>query len=337
MHSQRISVIVTAYDRRKYLLGAVKSALNQTLPRDLYEVIVVKNFRDEFIDSKLSEWGVTNLCSESQGFGAMIYEALQGTGGEVISFLDDDDEFLPGKLQAVYEAFQRDVDYYHNSQQYVNEAGRILWTPKNHSHFIEGEDKPKYLRFFAKYNADFNSSSIAVRRDVLERHASYLKKVEAGVDTFYFVASLVNSGALVLDGRPLTRYRFSASQSDRDLTNVRAFAQKRASAALRLLKGYTQMLEIVKGTPYEDFVRLRIAEARINYAAYDLSRKPFERLAIDDLLFLPKLRQVLDARTVAWLVFDVSLQLAPKSFRRSWMLAKYQQELRVALGSRWRG
>ncbi|MGC8615393.1 MAG: glycosyltransferase family 2 protein, partial [Thermoprotei archaeon] len=92
MSSPYISIIVTAYNRKKYLLSAVKSVLDQTLPRDHYEVIVIKNFRDDFIDSKLKEWGVTNLYSESVGLGAKIYEALQVARGDVISFLDDDDE-----------------------------------------------------------------------------------------------------------------------------------------------------------------------------------------------------------------------------------------------------
>jgi len=52
-----ISVVVTAYDRKKYLLGAVLSALNQTISKDLYEVIVVKNFHDETIDQQLEKIG----------------------------------------------------------------------------------------------------------------------------------------------------------------------------------------------------------------------------------------------------------------------------------------
>ncbi|MGC8615366.1 MAG: glycosyltransferase family 2 protein, partial [Thermoprotei archaeon] len=174
----RISVIVPAYNRKRYLLGAVKSALNQTLPRDHYEVIVIKNFRDDLIDSKLNEWGVTNLYSESVGFGAMIYEALQAAKGEVISFLDDDDEFLPGKLQAVYEAFKRGVVYYHNSQQFINESGRVLGARKGNSYIIESRDKPRYLPFFAHYEADFNGSSTAVARELLKEYASYLKDLE---------------------------------------------------------------------------------------------------------------------------------------------------------------
>ncbi|MGC9107703.1 MAG: glycosyltransferase family 2 protein [Infirmifilum sp.] len=119
----RISVIVTAYNRKRYLLGAVKSALNQTLPRDHYEVIVIKNFRDDLIDSKLNEWGVTNLYSESVGLGAMIYEALQVAKGDVISFLDDDDEFLPGKLERVAQEFSDPIGFFYNKQEFINEDG----------------------------------------------------------------------------------------------------------------------------------------------------------------------------------------------------------------------
>jgi Glycosyl transferase family 2. len=35
-----------AYNRKEFLLEAVNSALNQTLPEDEYEIIVVKNFED---------------------------------------------------------------------------------------------------------------------------------------------------------------------------------------------------------------------------------------------------------------------------------------------------
>jgi len=41
-----ISVIITAYNRKKYLLGEVRSALDQTLSKDLYEVIVVNSGDD---------------------------------------------------------------------------------------------------------------------------------------------------------------------------------------------------------------------------------------------------------------------------------------------------
>ena len=126
MANKYISVIVIAYNRRKYLLQAVRSALQQTLPKDLYEVIVVKNFRDETIDRRLEEWGVANIYSDDTSQGGKIREALEVARGEVISVLEDDDEFLPEKLAGVYAAFKSGADYYHNGFVFINERGEVL-------------------------------------------------------------------------------------------------------------------------------------------------------------------------------------------------------------------
>ncbi|MGC8632150.1 MAG: glycosyltransferase, partial [Thermoprotei archaeon] len=194
---------------------AVRSALNQTLSRDLYEVIVVKNFRDDFIDSKLGEWGVTNLYSESVGIGAKIYEALQVARGEVISFLDDDDEFLPGKLKAVYEAFQRGADYYHNEMLVINEAGHVLRNTARSSYLIRHDQFGRYLRFMAKTGPS-NNSSIALKAGLLKDKADFLRRIGMAADHFSFTLGLVSGHTMFLDGTPLTLYRFHSVQSQHD-------------------------------------------------------------------------------------------------------------------------
>jgi hypothetical protein len=68
----------------------VNSVLSQNFPRHLYEILVVKNFRDEAIDSKLQGWGVVNLYSDHRGLGAKIVEALGIARGDVKSFLEDE-------------------------------------------------------------------------------------------------------------------------------------------------------------------------------------------------------------------------------------------------------
>jgi glycosyltransferase involved in cell wall biosynthesis len=39
-----ISVIITAHNRKEFLKEAIQSALNQTLERSNYEILVIKNF-----------------------------------------------------------------------------------------------------------------------------------------------------------------------------------------------------------------------------------------------------------------------------------------------------
>ncbi len=46
-----ITVIIVAYKRKEYIIEAIKSALNQTLNKEYYEIIVIKNFIDKNIDT----------------------------------------------------------------------------------------------------------------------------------------------------------------------------------------------------------------------------------------------------------------------------------------------
>ncbi|WP_338100432.1 glycosyltransferase, partial [Metallosphaera sedula] len=65
-----ISVIITAHNRKEYLMQAVDSALNQTLPKTEYEVIVVKNFED--YDEELEKKGVKSIVTSEKELGEKI-------------------------------------------------------------------------------------------------------------------------------------------------------------------------------------------------------------------------------------------------------------------------
>ncbi|AAT42912.1 glycosyltransferase [Picrophilus oshimae] len=88
-----ISVIVTAYNRSEYLLDAVKSALNQTLSKEKYEIIVIKNYNDDNIDEFLNKNNIKNIIMDGT-IGEYLYKGINESKGDIISFLDDDDLFL---------------------------------------------------------------------------------------------------------------------------------------------------------------------------------------------------------------------------------------------------
>jgi glycosyltransferase involved in cell wall biosynthesis len=122
-----ISVIVTAYNRKEFLYQAVSSALRQTLPREFYEVIVVKNFEEREIDRRLEESGVRSILSEAPEQGEHLAAALEEAKGEVLSFLDDDDVFSTGKLEAVRSAFRREgVVFHRNRRAFIDAGGRLI-------------------------------------------------------------------------------------------------------------------------------------------------------------------------------------------------------------------
>ena len=117
----KVSVIITAYNRKDYLLSAVRSVADQTLSKDLYEVIVVKNFEDKQIDDYIRRLGFKNVVYDTPRYGEQVAVGIEESSGDVLAFLEDDDEFKREKLSEVYKAFSlyKDISYFHNSREFL--------------------------------------------------------------------------------------------------------------------------------------------------------------------------------------------------------------------------
>ncbi|MGC8615250.1 MAG: glycosyltransferase family 2 protein, partial [Thermoprotei archaeon] len=309
-------VIVAAYDRKQYVVGAVKSALNQTLPRDLYEVIVVKNFRDDLIDAKLMEWGVTNLYSEKAGLGAKYWEALQVAKGDVISFLDDDDEFVPDKLEAVRNAFAMGVDYYHNGQVFVNEAG-VKLGEHSVSALVRGQEgKRRYARWLFEHAANGNNSSISIRRDLLTEDLTH---INIGVDNYLFITALLKANTLADDPRPLTVYRRHGNQSTSQIDSLNNHVIKRCQSSRSYASDNEKMLNLVKGTPYEFAAKSFVVRSKISASIYCwLMNKSCDEFKISagDALYLALNPVTVGSRVAAIYVYMMILAYFVKPLRR---------------------
>jgi hypothetical protein len=328
-----ISVIVTAYDRKKYLLGAVRSALDQTLPKDLYEVIVVKNFRDEAIDRQLEKWGVVNLYSDDVSQGGQVRDALGVARGDVISLLDDDDEFLPEKLERVYAAFRNGVDYYHNGRVVVNEAGKVL-RKEGFSMLVKGdEEKARYAMQMITHSSFGNSSSISVRKHILEKID--LKRCELFIDGFMFTAALLSAHVMIDDPCPLTLFRVHSQHVGVDLGSFEATQTKALKSHSRLLSDTAYLARLSRGTPYERAIKFLFLDKKLAWLA--LPERPrlgdhgLNALSVSDLIewlsFLPYLRHHLRYFTMRLLV-----PALPKAARRAFAKFTFDLGVRQALG-----
>ena len=221
-----ISVIVTAYNRRKYLPFALRSLEAQTLPRDRFEVIVVKNFEDKESDSIISRNGWKDVYNDDPYHGRMVLAGLEESRGEVIAFLDDDDMYANNRLEEIYKAFALydRLVYFHNSQTIIDDKGNLLERPPLSKNLVGGTpiivDVDKLRRLAKKYNVSvfdlalkvranawYNNSSAAVRRGVLEADAHLLRELLAVLDAFALASSLRAGGLLYFTDERLTLYR----------------------------------------------------------------------------------------------------------------------------------
>ncbi|MCR4289245.1 MAG: glycosyltransferase [Candidatus Scalindua sp.] len=102
--SQKVSVYITSYNQKDYLIEAIESVLNQTLPPD--QIIIVDDCSDDgsrdIITGYISRYPslITGIYHDSnKGITQTRIDALKAVTGDFVTFLDGDDRFLPGKIE----------------------------------------------------------------------------------------------------------------------------------------------------------------------------------------------------------------------------------------------
>lgn len=103
-----ISVIIPAYNQGQYLRQAIESVLNQTCQD--FEIIVVDDGSTDdtqqaarsFDDPRLSY-----VYQSNRGLSAARNTGIRKSSGELITFLDSDDLFLPQKLEILSAELER--------------------------------------------------------------------------------------------------------------------------------------------------------------------------------------------------------------------------------------
>lgn len=255
-----LSVIIIDHERREFVLAAVRSALDQSLARDRYEVLVVKDFEDEHIDAYLDDEKVLRFLTPDPGACAKFAIGIRQARGDVLCFLDDDDLFAHDKLAAVAKAFEEDPDlvYYHNDYRLIDGRGVDLPRPavryhsrrtivsKDSLRISEGEKRTTLTRLKYTY-PDFNNSSISILRSALLPNLPFLEREIPSADVFFFASAVLAPGSLLVDSRVLTSYRVHTG----NLSFVpglpsKEFFEQQLAARNRFAPGYEIILEMAR-------------------------------------------------------------------------------------------
>jgi len=137
----KISVIIATYNRAHFVCDAIESVLNQIL-RD-YEIIVVDDGSNDNTREALEKYGsrISYIYQENKGRAEARNTGIKIARGEYIAFLDDDDIWLPNKLekQVDYLGSHTQIGLVHTFSEVINENGD----------FLEKETKER-LRFYHK-------------------------------------------------------------------------------------------------------------------------------------------------------------------------------------------
>lgn len=197
-----ISVIVTAYNRKQFLLEALKSVVNQTLSRDKYEVIVTKNFEDKEIDDYIKINNIINFSKED--FWNEPRNVLEKTNGEVITFLDDDDLYSKDRLERIYKVFKKlDIGYYCNNVTHDTNVQNSL-----HKLGLKNENNYRIISYPYPNKLEYqNEGAVAVKRETLISHINEFRMLFPASDLFIFVFGLMSKKKIFVDFNKLTFLR----------------------------------------------------------------------------------------------------------------------------------
>lgn len=93
----KISVVICTYNRSKLLLGTLESLINQSLNRDLYEIIIVNNAstdntKETVMDciTKYSNWNLRYIYEPDQGLSNARNAGYKNAKAKYVAYIDDD-------------------------------------------------------------------------------------------------------------------------------------------------------------------------------------------------------------------------------------------------------
>lgn len=162
----KFSVIIPTYYRNEYLRKSIDSVLAQTYKE--FEIIIVDDSLDghaqQFVEKVISnnkEYKIRYLNSKGLRQGAARNIGIREAKGDIISFLDDDDLWLPQKLELEHNLFMK------WGEEVVIYGGRTI-------HDLKGEVIDTYI---PKYNPYFASHLIKLFNFVAFPAFSFFKKI----------------------------------------------------------------------------------------------------------------------------------------------------------------
>lgn len=192
----KISVIISTYNRKKYLETAINSVLNQTHKN--YEIIIIddcsKDGTYEYINSKFKNNNKIKIYrnEKNKGCGISRKNAMsQYAQGQYIIFLDDDDKFIDKNyFKDAIKLFKKNKELSMVcGEHYVNNITNKTKTKKEFN-YQEIVDNKKFILNFG--NKDYPKPIISVaiiKKEALE-YANY-QEMKILNDTTIFLRALL--------------------------------------------------------------------------------------------------------------------------------------------------
>jgi glycosyltransferase involved in cell wall biosynthesis len=189
----KFTAILPLYNKADTINRAISSVLAQTV-RECEIIVVDDGSTDGSVDaidkSHLSSIRLVRQANAGPGRARNAGAAL--AAGEFLTFLDADDAWEPGFLEAAGEALESHPDCaayvaaYSSTQKQIHEDILLRVIAETGPRTIDGFDRPVDMKAYVDC---FHSSSSVVRRETFERYGGYYDRDRClyGEDSYFWL------------------------------------------------------------------------------------------------------------------------------------------------------
>ena len=263
--SQKVSVLMSAYNGEKYIISQLDSLLRQT--RAIDEVVIVDDASTDstasiildYIDSHgLSDSWRLFVNKKNRGWRANFIGNISRTSGDILFFCDQDDIWFDNKVEVTSSILEDNPDIE------VAASRETLWSGGEAADLYVSSDAYDIIELGDQgqnYLINCSGCTMAVRRTYIDRVIKYKKALWAHDDFFWKLACVDGKFALIRESTILHRIHDSnESRKLRDFDSSLKLIKLDIIIARQLLR-YIDENSVSDGAPKR---RLIIHKIRAN-------------------------------------------------------------------------
>lgn len=233
-----ISVVITTYGRPNYLKNAIDSICKNTYKN--YEIIIVDDNGEESSFSRETEKIIKNYknielkyIKHEKNYGANKARntGVKAANGNYIAFLDDDDIFLPNKLEEINTILKTnsDISLIYSGANYRNEKNKIKYK------YINFKD---YKNKILKHNFIGSNSFVVLKKEKIEKLNGFDETLESCQDWDMWIRIIYSGEKIWGINKALVEYKIHDDENR--ISNNR---EKRLNGHRKLFKKCEVYLE----------------------------------------------------------------------------------------------
>lgn len=195
-----VSVVIPTHNRSELIENAVKSVLKQTYTN--FEIIIVDDAsadNTESIVKSINSEKITYIkIKESRGGNYARNLGAKNSKGSFIAFLDDDDEWLPNKLETQMKIFAKNPQI-----GLIYTGAEIIY--KNNKYIREPKKEGNLSKTILMRNFIGTTSSVVVRKEIFNMAGGFDNEMPAlqDYDLWIRICQITNIGFV---REPLIKY-----------------------------------------------------------------------------------------------------------------------------------